>query len=339
MKNILFLYILLLFGCNEKKATMLEAIDLRNSLNQKPMNVTLPDIFNSIIKVSLETSDSILIDKIENIIVENDLIYINNNNKCHIFNKSGKCLYKIDNKGEGPNEYLLISQLIVENKKILIYDGMKRKILRYDETGCFIKSINVPLNFMKIEKLENGNFIGYIPNVTGREKIKFGIFNEQGIFLDSILHNNQFDCKMFLSFEDEGKFFQNNNNLYFKEYLNDTIYQIKNGKLTPQSYFELGDKRSREMVRAESDQDLSGTYFPNMIRIDILGETKKYLFFFAKGLIYYDKENKIHEKFKTIFEDKGLRFLSVSNDNKYIITYRSKDNDENPEVILLKVKE
>lgn len=340
MKNILLLlFTILLFGCTERKANIIETIDLRSSLNKKSTNTILPPIFDSIIKIQLETSDSVLIKTIKSIIVDNDLLYVNNNNKCHVFDKNGKYLYKIGNKGEGPNEYLDISQLIIKDKKKLIYDRIKSKIFIYDQTGRLVQIINVPFRFDKIAQLKNGNFIGYIPNTTGHEKIKFGTFNEQGILLDSIPYTIQFDCQMFFAFQDEGLFYQNNNNLYFKEYLNDTIFQIKEGKLTPHLYFELGEMRAREMVRSETVKDFSGAFFPNMIMLDIVGETKQYLFCYAKGVTYYDKKNKLVEKVDPIYEDKELYLLSVSNDNKYIITYRDRDDDENPEVILLKVKE
>lgn len=340
MKNIyLILYIIILFGCN-KNTKEYDSINLINILNNKSTSIPLSNIYESELRIPLETSDSILIKYIWDIVVDNNLIYIEHDNRCSVFDKSGKYLRKIGNRGQGPEEYISITKIFTTDNKVLIHDSNKNKILIYDQKGKFINSINIPLKFLNIKQLENNNFIGYIPNVTGHESIKFGIFNKDGLLLDSIPHNIQFEPKFTLWFTDEGKFFHYNQNTYFKEYLNDTIYQVKNDKLHPYLHFELGDQRARNLARAELiGYSRNDTFFPNMAKVNIIGETNRFVFLRAKGFICYDKINKTCNKIDSKYNDSELNPIAVSNDNKYLITYRNRDNEENPEVILLKVKE
>lgn len=341
MKNIIILLLsVILLNCTSNTNIGLnESVDLRNIID-KPASLLQSEIIESVSKISLETSDSILIKYITNVIVDNDLLYIQHGSICSIFDKSGKFLSQISRKGEGPEEYLTISQMLIDDKNILIYDNIKKKIFTYNSKGQFINVINSPLKFQNIAQLSDNKFIGYIPNSSGHETIKFGIFNTQGLLLDSVLNNTQFECKVFLFFSNEGKFFNKKNNLYFKEFLNDTIYKIDEDKLNPYLRFELGDKKAREMARAEESNSANvGTFFPNMAKINIIGETDRYLFLSSNGLIYYDKKDNISNKFTLKYENSDLMPLAISNDNKYLITYRLMDNDENPELILFKAKE
>lgn len=335
----LVLLIIILSGCNREIKTG-KSIDLRGILNNKSTTIPLSDIIESEMRISLETSDSVLIGHINNIIVDNYLLYVMHGSKCSVFDKSGKFLYRIGNRGQGPREYVSISKILITDDKIFIHDRNQNKMLAHDKKGKFINRINIPYNFLQIEKIENNNFIGYAPNISGSERMKFGIFNDSGILLDSILYTTQFEPKMGLLFADEGQFFRSDKKLYFKEYLNDTIYYIKNGRLEPHLYFELGDQRAREFARAElvkySKYD---SFFPNMAMINIFGETERFLFLGVKSFVCYDKKNKTCNRIEIKYNDLKLRIFRISDDNKYLITHRTMDNDDNPEVILLKIKD
>ena len=82
---------------------------------------------------------------IANIITYKGRFYIQEEqfDRVFIYDDTGRCLKKIDNKGRGPGEYLRIESIDIntEKEELMLVDGMSDKLFFYDLDGNF-KSIH-----------------------------------------------------------------------------------------------------------------------------------------------------------------------------------------------------
>lgn len=117
-------------------------IDL-NQLSQ----VSIFDLFESIDVVQLETNDNSLISTITKVIFSNDRYYIYDARQQMLFcfDSSGKFLFKIDRKGQGPDEYLHLGDFNVDsfNNQLLLLEPFGH-LLVFDLDGHFAEKIRLP---------------------------------------------------------------------------------------------------------------------------------------------------------------------------------------------------
>jgi len=159
MKNFLF-YNLCLFlclpSCSSKKSNTTEEHILAISENKNIYIVDIDSIpkeekigYSSVFKkgktIILETKNECLIGSIDGIQVLEDKLFILDylTNSLWVFNKEGKFIRKIGGPGQGPGEYLDISDFTIDplKKEIYLLDS-SAKIYKYIvDTGNFINSI------------------------------------------------------------------------------------------------------------------------------------------------------------------------------------------------------
>src|SRR3989339_893335 len=132
-----FLLTLSLFSCSSNKGEVgaggVEVVDIEASINNFSI-VKLSDYASDIRYIPLETSDSILIGGISNVMYERETIYIlDHSGKIHLFDKTGRYQKSFSRKGRGPGEYSEAFSIKVnpDNGDLFILDAW-RGILRYD---------------------------------------------------------------------------------------------------------------------------------------------------------------------------------------------------------------
>lgn len=95
--------------------------------------------------VKLETNNDCLIGDINRLRVDDDRIFILDSKiseKLFVFNKSGKYLFNVGKKGQGPGEYYSINDFFIDKKekKIIIYDANQRNLHYYNWDGKYVKT-------------------------------------------------------------------------------------------------------------------------------------------------------------------------------------------------------
>ena len=142
----LILVVLLPYSCikiTEKENYPIIYVDLEE---KKP--VSLSDLFSHIKIIPLETNEKSLIkDIIKTQIYENN-IYVFDYRSAEVlwFDTNGNFLNKISDRGQGPQEYLNISDFEVDetNKKILLLAPVNNSMYEYDLNGVFIGKYRLP---------------------------------------------------------------------------------------------------------------------------------------------------------------------------------------------------
>jgi hypothetical protein len=134
---LLFMLISVLNSCSTKHSDNTAAITVDISTK-----ANINDFFKNYYAVPLATGDEYLIANIDKIIIESDKIYIldKRNFSIYIFDIKGNYLNKLNSKGNGPGEYLDITDFAVVDSSIFVLSRVMRKILEYSEDQDFVKS-------------------------------------------------------------------------------------------------------------------------------------------------------------------------------------------------------
>ena len=147
LSPILVTILFVMAGCggNEQSSGDLITVDVTATYPKKEL--ILQDIFD-VEYIPLETNDEFVTTADIHALGE-EVIVIKNNNRIspdgniYFFDKkSGKSLKKINRKGEGGEEYLMIQRIILDeyNDEIFVSDRQLRKILVYDLSGKYKRS-------------------------------------------------------------------------------------------------------------------------------------------------------------------------------------------------------
>jgi hypothetical protein len=139
---------LLLFSCADKVSekqidTPEVTVDLET--------VTEPsiyDFFDTVIAVQLETTDDCLVSNMIDRIKEFNGRYFlidRKQNAFFCFDSTGKYLFKIQSRGQGPNEYMWLDDFCIDtfNNQLILLDPFGA-ILSYDLDGKFISKTRLP---------------------------------------------------------------------------------------------------------------------------------------------------------------------------------------------------
>jgi hypothetical protein len=158
-------FCLLLISCNsatnknEKEQPSLTenkdviVIDIDNI--EKDKVSYLSDYLKDVRPIVLETKEESMIGMISKLIVCDDLLFILDKSfakSLFVFDKNGKFIRKIGNKGAGPGEYAVIFDFTIDmdNKVVYIMDGREQRIIWYDmASGKYINSVKIKDDYVR----------------------------------------------------------------------------------------------------------------------------------------------------------------------------------------------
>lgn len=149
--------------------------------------------------IKLETTPQSLIGRINKIVVQGEYIFVADtelSKALFIFDRKGKFLGKVGDRGEGPTEYYDISDFTidVDQGKIILLDLTGRKLNFYTLEGRFLHSKSIPFLFSGIESLgsttwalaSQGAYNGHMPDIDGYSLIVCDTnFNIQSMYFPS----------------------------------------------------------------------------------------------------------------------------------------------------------
>lgn len=191
-----FIYIGLLalsgVSCNQP-------VPLNNYDSKTQITIRIPDIkcvhSDSIIKevkfVALEVNDTCLIKRVQDIKLNDSLIFINDDRyRLLVFDLSGKYLYQIGQRGNGPDEYLEIKDFLINHDTIEVLDF--QKIEYYTLDGKHLQRKRFSLSKEKGEynprfftKLANNGYCFWekkLNNLKNKDKIPYYMYQVDSNF-------------------------------------------------------------------------------------------------------------------------------------------------------------
>ena len=208
-----------------------------------PEQIRYSELFDSCYFVPLETTEESLLSEITQIKFLNEMIVIRDNKtkKVVLFSRDGKFLRNIGNAGRGPAEYMGLAEIDVDSKNnhIFILDNTAKRILTYDLQGNLINDFNlkvyaIPFSF---QYTGQGKFLVSL-NPYSEKSHALVLVDSKGRILRPMLDNAIY-ISTFLS---PSNFFSTSTDIKFMTTYMDTIYQYKDGQLSPYIAINSGSK-------------------------------------------------------------------------------------------------
>ncbi len=253
LNRILFLFCLCIFfiGCknNEQQVEMGEMIKI--DPNDVEDEINLSEIADSVKYIKLQTDSNCVMGRLHSIFIKNKYIYAwdISQQTLFVFDKSGRFISKLDKQGRGPDEYLHIGAVFIdedeeyvdivnsvsENTSVLRYSNLsfklldKRPIVRIS-ANSFRHTENT--YYFATQQIEN--FVDGKPTNAGiliveDGKIKKTLFNKT-----IVTHNSSFspNCESFTR--------NNENELFVTIMYDNTFYQLRDINVFPKFKIDFG---------------------------------------------------------------------------------------------------
>ncbi len=143
--NLFLLLSIMIISCTSSETFSGETIHYLNPVDE-PLDEVLP--YTKVKVINLESTLSCLLGNIKRIEMNDSCIFVSEYDKLYIFTQDGKFVSKVGNKGEGPDEYIVLSSFYIDNAKqqVVIIDNFKNILIKYDFTGKYNSTVAVPKN-------------------------------------------------------------------------------------------------------------------------------------------------------------------------------------------------
>ncbi len=198
--------------------------------------------------IPLETTKECLIGEIDKILHVDGVYYIVDRRKAKgifAFDEEGKFMTSIGYAGRGPGEYVEPTDIFYDSEKgeLVVWDQYQHQFNRFTKDGKFLgdKKVSLRLDFCTYE--DESALLWCTP---GDNSSLASIANYQLIALDSSYNNIIYRSDyspLELNFTRIGNIQKNKGSLYYHPQLSDTIYEIKDGHITPK--FALNYKNAK----------------------------------------------------------------------------------------------
>lgn len=213
-----------------------------------PEKITLNNFVESITYIPLETTYDCLVDKNPKVFVTKEYIITITTYTCLVFNrKNGEFIREIRHYGRGPGEYQSTRGLFNYNILAYYFKNQNGDLVKYTMDGVFRGNIRIPGyndSFNSTSYPMNFSFLNDSVIVcdfliaTGTESNALMIFDEKGKVFKLFPNKNIQDTKQKYTLRTgETSFYHFNDNLFFQNMYNDTVFRIDLNKITP--YFIL----------------------------------------------------------------------------------------------------
>ena len=228
----------------------------------------LSDFAEEVKMIPLEFTDDCILGEIEKIVMSDSCIFImegDNQKGIYVFDHTGKYLYRIGSRGQGPEEFVDLSDFSLneEERLIYLYDLARTKVLVFSFEGDFIKDIQMNYYADNFE-YQNGLFYLYRENVVyGDPLYSLVIKDYKGKTV-----NKYYPVIKKLSYTHDCIFRKLDNEILFVEDMRDSIFTIRGDKLTPRYIVDYKDK---SMSKVDRESILKRT----RMSLTVLLESKK----------------------------------------------------------------
>jgi hypothetical protein len=318
---VILLSTLIFIGCNNKSKNkysshQTEEINFGELKKEKNSILDIDRI------VQLEISDSTILGTINQVEVFNDKLYVLDDNYLFEFSLYGKFLRKLNKKGNGPGEFLMLHSFFIDHEgHLYLYDPIGGRLLDYGiKHFNYIQNIKMPyLSPFSFIKDPNSNLFIYYYNIRPYDNLNKHIIksNKEGIIKNELLYGVKSgelmhgDPRNIYCLNESVRFYPNFSNKIYELTNDDTLttkYRLNFGPHSfPISKFFKGfdDEMSlmKELIAGNS----------NWIRLMYVYETSKDLTikYYIKRefyIAYWDKEKnkKLHFKASEIEDNLGI---------------------------------
>jgi len=270
MKYLCFISIVFFFSCENKTNEHYEI----NPLEFSEEKIALSNIATNIQYITLD--NTLPIGLVYTIVVNDNWLFLSTKEEGIIqFDWNGNFIRKIANKGHGPDEYNYGMEFTVDEISGCIYVVDFKKIKVYNDNGKFLRDISTTEYFSgaagNIEIL--GNYL-FLPDFGN-----YGNFDYNWVILDTL--ENLISSKRSFTqpdgYVENGDIYKYNNNIYYYNVLNDTIFTISTNLKTSTAYL-FSEGENRWPKSGIDNKAINPTILSEIFRVFKMFESKHYLF-------------------------------------------------------------
>jgi hypothetical protein len=289
----LILLAMLFFNCNGKKNSSVITLDIQSPSGPEIKN--LSEIATDIQYIPLETAPEALMRFVNYLKTANNKFYINTVREILCFDKSGKFLYKLDQQGRGPNEYIYLSDYDIKPEKNLMIVLTRGKLYFYNETDSgFILQKQLDLKMQpQYSDFYPGqdNILLSFTAAAGENKYQSVCITPEGDTLFKRPNYYRFtrNSKVQMGFSTDNIINKNDELLRIKGFLSDTMFTIdRDYKFIPYMVLNTGGKSmTTDFLANVPPPDMKSGTSPAaaFLQISEILEVERYLFY----RYYYQK--------------------------------------------------
>jgi hypothetical protein len=248
MKNLAVLFfILIACGCNNVKSPSVITIDVQSPTGPELKN--LSEIATDIQYIPLETHPDALMKFVNYLKVSDNKFYINTVLELLCFDKSGKFLYKLDQQGRGPKEYIYLSDYDINPEKKQVIVLTRGKLFFYNETDTgfhFSRELDLKIQPQYCDFIPNqDNILLSFTASTGQNKYQCVGISQEGdtLFKRPNYYKFSTTSRAVMSFSIDNVINKNDDIIRIKGFLTDTMFTItKDYKFIPYIIMSTGGK-------------------------------------------------------------------------------------------------
>ena len=259
-KTLLLLLSLVYIGCQNNTNTNQEtSVYNIKTVNDRVVPLFPDSIFSDVKYIKLETSDNVLIQKIDKIITDKNIYVLDRKqNTVFIFDFNGKFIDKISKQGNGPDEYNSLSDFMVKDDKIYILSPANFKIMIYDLANNGKYTDYIQLSDYYYQFTQSGNYLYLYSNFASSELKNITILD---------LASSGIEKKHDFPLEQQGVgysgfiFSELNNTVYCTFPYEFSIYELHKNNIDKVAEIDFGDSMIPNYLRKESSDKRSEYMF------------------------------------------------------------------------------
>lgn len=226
---VLFTFVICASCNNASKKTedIKTLIDLTE--NPNPRRKIIVDDFKYII---LETTSKTRLSRIDKIMFGKNNIYIFDSRSSvgvFVFNREGKFIKTIGQKGHGPNEFIYVTDFDIDKEEnIYLLDVDRKQILKYNSKAEFIENVRYDFFTSSFSYLGDDQFLFFQKGIKSPQKPQLEnvliLWNKEHGIVDTFFPFT----KKTIPFGRRFSIFKSSNALYYCSYFDDNIVSIDN---------------------------------------------------------------------------------------------------------------
>jgi hypothetical protein len=232
---------------NTDQSESVNTVDIEKNINNMQV-VNLSKIAYDIKYIKLKDANDLQLSSISSFDFSSSYILVSDRRNCLLYDFEGNLLLKIGNRGNGPSEYRSASKIALDlntTHEILIQSIFD--LVEYNSDGSFEKKHSGLLTYNKEKLLEewypldDSLIFANIPNDTGMEPNKALMMNFKGKIITFFKNYETFNSDRPGSslITDFAHIYKFNGSLWFKQYFNDTLFNLnKDYQLIPKYVFK-----------------------------------------------------------------------------------------------------
>ncbi len=241
IRKIFIPFIILSAGCSQRPA---DGPAVNIDINTNALTDDAGVFFESYRYTMLQTDSTSVIGNIDNIDIDrdSDYIVINSRNDIFVYNRTGRIISCFNNFGQGPQEYLNISDLKVYDGSIYILSRASKEIKIYDLKGKYINCFRLPDYYTDIEITDGAIWLASTTsNDTGYE---FAMINLKSGEIERMVMPFD-DNKNFINTAFNPFLMSHSNRLYVARQFDMTVQTIDctDGTVTPEWNFHVDTEK------------------------------------------------------------------------------------------------